>query len=153
MTRRTLFFDLNGCLLRYPDYTPKPALTNNVLGTLLKTAEFDRLVCVSSYVLKMKRQGIAGTEMRRRLCMLLKPMVYDQQWLICRLELLSKDPHYSALHLLEDFFVLDDRSHLRFPIVFGEVLYRRYLGERILQVDPDGDGDDIVAFLARVTKR
>lgn len=165
---RTLYFDIDGTLL---DYNCKPLkkLEGGALEQALKSAAIDRLVCVSGRValVRAAAPGAGVRDHQLSICRVLAgegdnrddwwtpnqrhPLFPDLEWCLSRLELCNDPDHRAAEIDVEiDWFYADDWAAEFFSEHFGVARCRQELGRRILQVNPHGDGSDVLTWLGQV---
>lgn len=151
---RVLYFDIDGVLLSYEDMQ-RPKLAGGVLQEKLKMLSFDRLVCVSGWSDLFNAGIFKQSEQEQKLAIhsLLNDLFTDEKWFIERL-LLAYDTDKRCKHidLTEDWYYMDDWADKFFSECFGEELYKKNLGNRILLVNPHGDGEDILCWLDTISK-
>lgn len=144
---RKLYFDIDGVLLSYDDIQ-RPILCNGELENRLKKLSFDKLICVSGWS-DIFNSGIK-TEMQQKKAIhsILDKVFPDEDWFISKLEL-AYDTDFRCQHIDidSDWYYIDDWADKFFSEFFGKVKYEEELGNRILLVDPHGDGSDILGWL------
>lgn len=149
---RILYFDIDGTLLDL-DGSPKAALVNGALEARLKRLEFASLVCVSGWVdcFSLDVRHLSPAEQRLCLHRLLASIFPDKSWFLPRLLLGSDtDNRCRDMDFKSDWYYVDDLARRFFTAEFGVAEYHANNGLRILQVDPYGDGNDILSWLDTV---
>jgi len=149
---RILYFDIDGVFLSYEE-EQRPILAGGAFQDRLKTLGFSRLVCVSGWSDIINSGLLKNPEREQKLTIhsMLKDIFPDEEWFLSRL-VLAYDTDHRCKHidLSENWFYIDDWAEKFFQEQFGEQLYKREIGRRILLVDPHSDGGDILRWLDTV---
>ena len=149
---RTLYFDIDGVLLCYNDIQ-RPVLSHGALENKLKSLHFDRLICVSGWS-DIVNSGIKTEQQQKNaIHELLSDIFQDKDWFIPRLQLVYDTDHRCQhIQLHDDWYYVDDWADKFFPEVFGQDLYEKENGNRILLVNPHGNGKDILNWLEKIKR-
>lgn len=144
---RNLYFDIDGVFLSYDD-VQRPILTNGSLQTRLQKLNFDKLICVSGWS-DIFNAGVKNeTQQKQSIYKLLDEIFPDYNWFMSKIELVyDTDNRCQHIDLESDWFYIDDWADKFFSECFGKKLYEKGLGNRILLVNPHGDGADILVWL------
>ena len=159
---RTLLFDIDGTLLNYDD-NPKPRLLGGAFEKLLKEKGFDRLICVSGwcnpdpYALESKDQEYILRYSKSRIWTLyrdldgpcLRKFFTDHDWAQDILGIvLDTDRRAKYLDLNSDYLYIDDWAHEFFLKEHSQEAYEEQTRlKKVLQVDPEDDGQQILDHL------
>jgi hypothetical protein len=151
---RILYFDIDGTLVTPANSQAKPALADGAFEQAVRHAGFTALVCVGSAVsiahyLEQKESRQDGAGMIFGLC---GGAFQDEDWFRSVLHLVAKPEHRAlAIQLQADWYYLDDlaRYYLE-KDGLGEV-FTDYRGSRILAPAPEGDGRDVMEWLAGIS--
>ena len=151
---RKLYFDIDGVFLSYEDIQ-SPLLCGGVFERHLKELRFTELVCVSgrSDMVNAEINGVrfSGQRQLELIYSLLDEIFVDQSWFLSHLRLVyDTDDRCKYIDLEEDWYYLDDWADKFFARQFGDQLYNKYLGNRILLLNPHGDGGDILEWLKTI---
>ena len=147
---KNLYFDIDGVLLSYDD-VQRPVLTNGEMESRLKKLNFDKLICVSGWS-DIVNSGIkTDLQQKKSIHSILNNVFPDENWFINKLELAyDTDDRCQHIDLDSDWYYIDDWADKFFSEYFGEILYEKELGNRILLVNPHGDGSDILDWLDKL---
>lgn len=147
---RTLYFDIDGTLLRGSFGAPKARLAQGAFERAVRAADVERLVCVGNVVAIVRTlergQRVDGHGMVLRVC---QGVFEDEAW-FRRVTDLVADPaaRAAAIDEARDWFWVDDLAE-RYCVTAGRAdLFRAHAGTRILVPAPDGDGGDVLRWLA-----
>ncbi len=150
---RVLYFDIDGVFLDYEDQ-PKPALVGGRLQQAVEQAGFTKLVCVSGWadLFASPALRLSVSERKAAICKLLSKLL-DPHFLNERLELAQDtDNRCHSIDITEDFYYADDWADEYASKEWGREFYEKHRGGRILQVDPYGDGSDILQWLGALVR-
>ena len=149
---RILYFDIDGVLLDYDD-RQRALLLNGRLEKLIKKCNFEKLVCVSGWndIYNEPVMNLSLLRQKDSIHSLLDKIFIDKMWFLDRLELAYDTDHRGKhINLKDDWYYLDDWADKFFAKAHGATLFEKELNRRILQVDPHGDGQDILDWLDHV---
>lgn len=148
---RTLYFDFDGTLLVHATNRPKAALTGGAFEAAVRTAGFERLICVGSFVtviheLAPVRPDYDGLG---AIFALSRGTFTDEAWFRAHVGLVPDPAHRAAaIPLDSDWWYVDDLA-LEFMARDGlAAVSGTEMGRRILAPDPYGDGSDILQWLS-----
>jgi hypothetical protein len=150
---RTFYFDLDGTLLVESFGAVKPALARGAFERAVRAVRFDRLVCVGNAVtiahtLRKLGREVDGREMIRDLC---RDAIVDTEWFLSTLDLASNPEHRVCdIDFDGDWWYADDLAELYFARENLDVAFTEHNGERICITDPEGDGSDLLTWLAGI---
>jgi hypothetical protein len=149
---RILYFDLDGTLVHIRTGQLKSSLGGGRFERAVRSARFERLVCVGNAVAivhALRDQGheVDGTDMVFRLC---SGAFETHDWFCARCALAS-DPRRRARDIdwRSDWWYVDDLAGRYLAQEGRQDLLTRHRGGRILVPDPAGDGSDLLDWLAR----
>jgi hypothetical protein len=148
---RTLYFDLDGTIVHAAFGQVKPHLADGRLEGAIRAAGFERLVCVAnmctivSTLIALGRE-VDGHDMVYRLC---QGAFRDEAWFRSRTTLIpdgSRRARY--IDFGGDWWWVDDRA-MHFLEAEGLGSHADgNLGRRLMIPQPDGDGSDVMEWLA-----
>ena len=154
---RVLYFDIDGVLLNLREEV-KHLLRDGALERELKQLSFSSLVCVSDWAeashdqlprASVKRRG----SWIRRACTL-QGVFPDESWFLGRLHLAEDaGSRCRIIEMTKDWYYVDDWAREFLGKEFGDELYQREKGRRVLMPDPDGDGSDVLDWLLKIPAR
>lgn len=153
-SNRVLYFDIDGVLLTLGEEV-KSSLADGALERELKRLRFSSLVCVSDWV-EASREKMPGASVRQRGSWIrstckLQAVFPDEDWFLEHLHLAEDTANRGqSIDMTRDWYYLDDWAREFLGREFGDDLYRREAGRRILMPDPGGDGRDILEWLLKV---
>lgn len=144
---KILYFDIDGVLLCYDD-NQRPVLANGILESRIKQLNFDKLVCVSGWSDIVNSGMKSERQQKQAIHKLLNQIFLDEDWFLNHLELVyDTDTRCQHIDLTGDWYYMDDWADKFFTEYFNKKLYEQALGQRILLVNPHGDGSDILTWL------
>ncbi|HBP23668.1 MAG TPA: hypothetical protein DEA08_38560 [Planctomycetes bacterium] len=148
---RTLYFDLDGTVVTGFGGVAKTLLAEGGFERAVRAAGCSRLVCVGNAVaifqsLARMGQDHDGIGTVFRLC---QGAFLDEAWLRSVLELTPIDPHrrVEGIDRGLDWLYVDDLAEQYCRDAGAEELFSAERGRRILRCDPEGDGQDVLAWL------
>ena|SRR5215510_899159 len=150
---RVLYFDIDGVFLDYDDQ-PKTALVDGRLQQAIEQAGFTKIVCVSGWadLFASPVLRLSDSERKAAICKLLSKLL-DADFLNERLELAQDtDNRCRSIDITQDFYYADDWADEYASKEWGREFYETHRGGRILQVDPCGDGSDIMKWLEALSR-
>jgi len=151
---RVFYFDIDGTVRDYQDQ-PFAALAKGELETALNEAGFQKLVCLSGLVW-LAKQGISSDDTQRiseRLWTEVADIFPDKIAFIERLEVCpDPDKRAASITMTEDWYYADDWADKFFSETWGHGQFQAYKGKRICQVDPYGDGSDLLGFIRALSQ-
>jgi len=172
---RILYFDIDGTLVTPASNQAKAALAEGACEQAVRRAGFTSLVCVGSAVSiahfldqshsqghsQGNSQGQSQGKLQRKSPNDGAGLIYDlcggafqdEAWFRSVLRLVPEPEHRGlAIQLQADWYYLDDlaRYYLE-KDGLGEV-FTRYQGSRILAPAPEGDGRDVMTWLADISE-
>ena len=150
---RTLYFDIDGTLLRL--YTPgaKPALAFGALGRAIREAGFEKLVCVGNYceIALMMEPLVEDFDALAAVFEMCSDVFDDEDWFRACTRLIKRpDLRATEVDLTEDWWYMDDLAEKYFADAGMSDVYRAHAGGRILVPTAEGDGEDVLAWLRTV---
>ncbi|MGI9244221.1 MAG: hypothetical protein ACR2RV_25710 [Verrucomicrobiales bacterium] len=151
---RVLYFDIDGVLLNLSEDV-KHLLTDGALERELKRLSFSSLVCVSDWV-EASQDNLPGAPVKRRGSWIrsactLQAVFPDENWFIERLHLAEDTGSRGrVIDMTKDWYYVDDWAREFLGKEFGDELYQREKGRRVLMPDPCSDGSDILDWLQRI---
>jgi hypothetical protein len=151
---RTLYFDIDGTLLRGTCGQPKPALAGGALERALRAAGFERLVCVGNVVhivraLERASRAVDGLGQVFKVC---QGTFEDERWFRAVTTLVD-DPEARAraIDTTLDWYWADDLAAQYCALVARDAFFDEHRGGRILAPKPDSDGRELLDWLARAS--
>ena len=155
--KRVLYFGIDNILLDEEDIA-KTALTNGQLERLLKSCAFDYYACVSGYsdMVVQRHQYIQKpnkTVQKEAVWQLLKDIFTDKNDFIKKLILIyNTDKRGDYINVDSDWYYLDDWADKYFVEAQGiQAFEEMKRHNRIFLNDPQGDGADILQWLAQLS--
>jgi len=153
---RTLYFDIDGTVLRM--YTPgaKPALANGALERAIRVAGFDKLVCIGNYceIALMMEPLVEKFDALDAVFEICSGVFDDQGWFRARTRLIPRpDLRATEVDLTEDWWYMDDLAEKYFADAGRDEVYRAHVGGRILVPSAEGDGEDVLSWLRAISTR
>ncbi|MCA9317217.1 MAG: hypothetical protein R3F05_00520 [Planctomycetota bacterium] len=153
---RVLYFDIDGTLVHETFGAAKRALADGRFERLVRSAGFDRLVCVSDAVSigRLIASQRPGEDLMDTVLQLCGGTLRDSDWFRQNVRPVF-DPIHRGRYIdtRHDWYFVDDwaATHLEqaYPSTFIEYLRQG----RVLQCNAAGSGDDIVAWLRRIAQR
>ncbi|HEY3215307.1 MAG TPA: hypothetical protein VGK93_02320 [Candidatus Eisenbacteria bacterium] len=152
---RILYFDLDGTLIHLNFGNVKNALARGAFERAVRTAEFERLVCIGNAMgiitlLEETGREPDGHGMLMQLC---GGAFVDERWLrsICGW---VRDPKRRVRELAfdQDWWCMDDMATRYFELDGRADLLGAHRGGRILESDPVGEGHDILKWLEGIKR-
>jgi hypothetical protein len=152
---KTLYFDIDGTVLREGTSEVKPWLGAGALERAVRAMGFERLVCVGNLVavLRLVHGTEVETEASDRIFDYVDGAFTDRAWFRRHLALVpDPDERVAAIDPTLDWWYMDDRAELYYEREGRLDLYRKHLSGRILVPEPDGDGADVLAWILAAGK-
>ncbi|HEV8480755.1 MAG TPA: hypothetical protein VGR66_08160 [Candidatus Eisenbacteria bacterium] len=150
---RTLYFDIDGTVLRM--YTPhaKPALAKGALGRAVREAGIEKLVCIGNYceVAYMMQPLVENFDPLGSVLEVCSGVFDDDDWFRTRTRLIRKpDLRAAEVDLTDDWWYMDDLAEKYFADAGRAEVYRTHAGSRILVPSAEGDGEDVLAWIRKI---
>lgn len=150
---RTLYFDIDGTVLRM--YTPraKPALANGVLGRAIRDARFEKLVCIGNYceIAHMMQPLVPNFDPLGSVLEVCSGVFDDDDWFRACTRLITRpDLRAAEVDLTEDWWYMDDLAEKYFSDAGRAEVYREHRGGRIFVPTAEGDGEDVLAWIQKI---
>ncbi|MGE0193381.1 MAG: hypothetical protein AB7T63_15225 [Planctomycetota bacterium] len=153
---RVLYFDIDGTLVHETFGAAKRALAHGRFERLVRSAGFDRLVCVSDAVSigRLVAAQRPGEDLMDTVLHLCGGTLRDGEWFRTHVRPVF-DPIHRGRYIDTrcDWYFVDDwaTAHLEqaYPSTWIDYLRQG----RVLQCNAVGSGDDIVAWLRRIAQR
>jgi len=150
---RTLYFDIDGTVVRM--YTPgaKPALANGALGRAVREAGIEKLVCIGNYceVAHMVQPFVENFDLLGSVLEVCSGVFDDDDWFRARTRLITRpDLRAAEVDLTEDWWYMDDLAEKYFADAGRAEVYRAHAGSRILVPLAEGDGEDVLAWIRKI---
>jgi hypothetical protein len=147
---RVLYFDLDGTVIHSGFGSVKKALADGVLERAIRSAGFDRLVCVANAVAIVRALEDLGRRVDGLdiILQLTSGAFADEAW-FRRVTTLVVDPRRRARYLdfSADWWWVDDLAQRYLTQEGMADRFTRHSGERIFAPDPEGDGQDVLDWL------
>jgi hypothetical protein len=150
---RTFYFDIDGTVLKGSFGAPKQHLADGALERAVRAAGVERLVCVGNVVsiarsLERMQPGHDSLGLVLRVC---QGVWADQEW-FRQVTTLVADSHERVAHIDTslDWWWADDLALEHSQSVEREDLFQAHHGGRILVPTADGDGQDVLDWLAAI---
>jgi hypothetical protein len=150
---RTLYFDIDGTLLRSDRARAKTCLANGAFGEAVRNARIDRLVCVGNFVDVARiaatiRPSYDKLEALFRICL---GVFSNEVWF--RKNVTMIDEAFRRAEFVDfecDWWYVDDLAEYYFGSAGETATFHREEGKRILVPTPNGDGRDVLEWLAAI---
>lgn len=149
---RVLYFDIDGVLLDYNDH-PKTALKDGKLEMEIKRCRFVQLCCVSGWSDMVQHRSFSYNPEQQKMALysIVADVFPDKHWFLSSLRLVSNtDERCASIDLDSDWYYMDDWADEFFVKQYGRRQYESLVNNRVLLVDPYGDGSDILEWLASI---
>lgn len=168
---RILYFDIDGTLVTPANTRAKAALAEGAFEQIVRRAGFRSLVCVGSAVSiahflnqgqsqghslsksQSKSQSKSTTDGAGMIYGLCGGAFQDEAWFRSVLRLVPEPEHRGlAIQLQADWYYLDDLARYYLEKDGLGRVFTRYQGSRILAPTPEGDGRDVMTWLAGISE-
>jgi hypothetical protein len=150
---KDLYFDIDGTLLSIGTGGPKPALIDGRFEAAIRLAKIERLICVGNFchvaeMIKQVDPSYDGLGIIFKLC---QGVFADEEW-FRSITTLIPDPEHraTAIDFSSDWWYVDDLAEQFFVKAGLHDLFRNQLEYRIFVPQPDGTGDDVLQWAARI---
>ena len=150
---RLLYFDIDGTLLMLGTGDPKPALAGGRFQAEIRQAQVDRLVCVSNlcHAFHMAKEIDAGYDSLGMVFTLCKGVFADEEWFRSVTTLIADPEHRTAaIDFSSDWWYIDDMAEQFFDQAGLRNVFRDQIERRIFAPEPNGSGDDVLRWVARI---
>ena len=153
---RKLYFDIDGTILFLSTPCAKPALAGGMFGRAVRAAGFDELVCIGNFsgVALAAKARIADYDSLGATYDVCYGVFDDEPWFRAHTRLI-RDPARRAaeIDLSDDWWYIDDLAEMYFAHAGRADVYREHLGGRILVPTPEGDGEDVLAWIRAIARK
>jgi hypothetical protein len=150
---RKLYFDIDGTILDVQTAAAKPALIDGKFVQAIREAGIRELVCVGNYAgVAVEVQALdENYDALGAILELCNGVFTDEAWFRANTRLIS-DPESRAaeVDLDADWWYVDDLAEKYFVEAGRAAVYRQQVGRRILAPTPEGDGMDVLDWLATI---
>ena len=151
---KTLYFDIDGTILRAGTLRVKAVLAHGGFECAVRAAGFEALVCVGDLGLAVHLAtsldpSYDGLGVLFAMC---DGAFADEVW-FRSMTTFTPQPDHRVRHLdlTEDWWYVDDLAAKYCALEDQRLLFETWQGRRVLVPVADGDGGDIVAWLAQTT--
>lgn len=151
---KTLYFDIDGTILRAGTLAAKSALADGGFERAVRAAGFEALVCVGDLGLAVHLAARLDPtyDSLGVLFEMCDGALIDESWLRSVTTFVSEPDHrVRHLDLTRDWWYVDDLAAAYCALEDQGALFERWQGHRILVPLADGDGRDMVAWFAKTT--
>jgi len=151
--RKVLYFDIDGVFVD-DLFEDKLALINREFEYRLKKLEFNDYVCLSTWstIVKIQLIPLNEEEQKEKIYNMVSGVIKDKEEFIQKLILKNQTEELRCKHISmkDDWYYIDNQAKRYFTNVFDVSIYEEYLGTRILNVETEGDGSDIIHWLDKL---
>jgi hypothetical protein len=150
---RTLYFDIDGTLLLNDHAGAKTFLANGAFEEAVRAAEVDRLVCVGNFVDVVRiaatiTPSYDGVSALFRICL---GVFSNEAWFRENVTMADDAERRAELvDLRADWWYVDDLAEHYFRAAGRGDTFHRGAGKRIMVPTPNGDGRDVLEWLAEI---
>ncbi|HEX6790906.1 MAG TPA: hypothetical protein VF247_06325 [Candidatus Krumholzibacteria bacterium] len=153
---KTLYFDIDGTILLWERYAPKPLLADGQFEAHVRKSGFDRLVCVGNLtgILRMVRETGVEVDELEAIMSFCHGTFVDVEWFRAVTSLVP-DSGQRTKHIdfNQDWWYVDDLAEEYFTAAGQRDVLESHRGGRVLITPPNSDGQDIIDWLARSVGR
>jgi hypothetical protein len=152
---KTLYFDIDGTVVRAASSRVKPALGGGALEAAVRAAGIERLVCVGSFVTaaRLLMQIERDYDPLGAILDLCRGAFVDHTWFRGATDLVADaDERVSGIDMATDWWYVDDLAAYFFTRAGRQDVYAREQGRRVYAPRPDGDGKGILEWLDAVVR-